>query len=176
MAVTKEQLRELGVSLAFGTQDGLLPFLSLDIEELRIINDAVGAPNEAVGHIWDKELSVDIGKGVTYHVDYQGKYGSVDVWLTSKADCFIYPVQLKVIKSHEPDSPDEHSEWCPYHQTVWERDDTGDEYWVNDAGEPEYEPECYCEYVTDSVWEYEVSKDEATLDKLVEYLQGVGAL
>jgi hypothetical protein len=152
MAVTKEQLAAIGVDVEFGTPSELLPLLTMDIEELRMINDAVGAPSEAVGHIWDKGLSVSIGKGITYHLMCQKKYGVLDIYLSVAKDYFAFPVDVKIVGSHEPQEDSEHSDWCPYSQE-WAKDSNGDEYWVDDNGEPDYDPECNCEYVIDSIWE-----------------------
>ena len=145
--LTESILRQLEIATPIGDTIGLLPFAQISPRELQMMDEAMG--------MWatSRELSISIGKGVNYAVSHSGKHGGfVKVIYRAQDSCFSLPLTVEIWTSHEPQSPEEHHDACPYFWEDWPKDEDGEHYWVDgyaEDGERHYEPECYCDYVED---------------------------
>ena len=75
--------------------------------------------------------------------------------------------------SHTPEHCEEHGEWCPYATEEWPTDDLGEAYWPDyDSESHNYEPECYCPDIVDSVLAFAVHDDDEW-QRLGQYVRSI---
>lgn len=179
LSITIDDLRERNVLFADDTTKELLPYTFLCPEEFDIIHDIFAGMNNS-------RLAISIGKGITYHLWHNSKHGGfLEATLRAHADCFIFPLEISVTASHEPEKPEEHSDFCPYSYQEWPKDEDGNSYWAepedckyeeeNDTwSAPEnkrhYDVDCNCDYVEDETKTFTI-KDYPDLEPLRAYLR-----
>lgn len=176
---TMALLRELKISLGTGTEEAILPMLWVGREDFEALENVaqIGAQY--------RTLSVGIGEGVTYKIGSTDKHGcNIEVVFHSQSAGFMFPLNVRVMTSHEPSEPSEHSEWCPYSWSEWPKDENGEGYWAEPElmiydeesdtwSAPEehrlYDVDCNCEYVDDEAKEF-VINDDADIAPITEYI------